>query len=73
MSAATLAGCFLGEEKRRKETEKMGKELQNRIAKMTPGEKDKYLKEDKNLDSIVNIFATLFILTVSIFFLWLFI
>ena len=73
MSAATLAAYFLGQERRREEKEKMEKALQNRIAAMTPEEKDKYLSDEKKLDGFVTLFATLLILTVSIVFLWFFI
>jgi len=59
-------------ERSRKETEKMEKELQNRIARMTSDEKAKYLKDEKILDGGVNLFLLLFFLSVSAFILWLF-
>ena len=60
-------------ERNRREVENSEKELQNRIAKMTPDEKAKYLKNKTITDGIITLFAILLFGSVSAFFLWLFI
>ena len=73
MSAATLAAHDAVSESNKRESEKLAKEMEEFKKKLTPDELAKYEKENERENAIVTLIATVLILAVSAFVLWLFI